>query len=207
MAGLRSLVIAAVLLALMGVLAGCAKSAGMSSQSSDSMASDNGSAAPGTSRDGSVRDGRDGREGREGRDGRGRSAGMMASQGMGRLTPKELKEFKPVRDLRDIHFEFDRYDIGPEAARILDENAEWLRENPGSLVLIEGHADRRGTNEYNLALGDRRARASMNYLVAHGVRANRITTISYGEERALCNEDTDDCHGRNRRAHFAMKRQ
>jgi peptidoglycan-associated lipoprotein len=199
MAGLRSLVIAAMLVVLMGVLAGCANTAGMS-QSSDSLASDNGSAAPGSSS--SSRDGSGGH-----RDAWGRTAGMMDAQGMGRPTPEQLKEFKPVAQLKDIHFDFDRYDIGAEAAKVLDENAEYLRANPTSLVLIEGHADQRGTNDYNLALGDRRARSSMNYLIAHGVRANRITTISYGEQRTLCADDTEDCYGRNRRAHFAIKRQ
>jgi peptidoglycan-associated lipoprotein len=107
-------------------------------------------------------------------------------------------------DLKDIHFDFDRADIGPEAARILEVNASWLKANPRSLVLIEGHADPRGTNEYNLALGERRARASRNYLVSLGVAARRISVISYGEERPACMQATDDCWAQNRRAHFAV---
>jgi len=92
------------------------------------------------------------------------------------------------RRLKDVFFEFDKYDIRPEDAKTLDANASWLKSNAENLVLIEGHCDERGTNEYNLALGERRAKATMNYLVSQGVQANRITIISYGEERPLCNE-------------------
>ena len=89
--------------------------------------------------------------------------------------------------------------------RILDTNAAWLKSNPNHLVLIEGHADERGTNEYNLALGERRAKSTMNYLVSQGVQANRITIISYGEERPACTEKTEECWAKNRRAHFLVK--
>jgi peptidoglycan-associated lipoprotein len=71
-------------------------------------------------------------------------------------------------------------------------------------VLIEGHCDQRGTNEYNLALGERRAKSTMNYLVAQGVQASRITIISYGKERPLCTEKTEACYAQNRRAHFLL---
>jgi peptidoglycan-associated lipoprotein len=115
------------------------------------------------------------------------------------------KEFTAVDALKDIHFEFDKYDIRPEDAKALDANASWLKSNAENLVLIEGHCDERGTNEYNLALGERRAKATMNYLVSQGVQANRITIISYGEERPVCNEKTDSCWAKNRRAHFLVK--
>ena len=115
------------------------------------------------------------------------------------------KEFAAVDALKDIHFEFDKYDIRPEDAKMLDANASWLKSNGENLVLIEGHCDERGTNEYNLALGERRAKATMNYLVSQGVQANRITIISYGEERPVCNEKTDSCWAKNRRAHFLVK--
>jgi len=75
------------------------------------------------------------------------------------------------------------------------------------LVLIEGHCDERGTNEYNQALGDRRAKATMNFLVGQGVKAERITTISYGEERPTCAEHNDSCWSQNRRAHLLVKPQ
>jgi len=115
-------------------------------------------------------------------------------------------EFSEVRDLADIHFDFDRYDIRAEHVTILDANAAWLKANANSLLLIEGHCDTRGTNEYNVALGDRRAKATMNYLVAHGVKSTRISIISYGEERPSCATDDEACWAKNRRAHFLLKR-
>lgn len=115
-----------------------------------------------------------------------------------------VQEFAATPNLKDINFDFDKYDIRPGDAKILDGNATWLKSN-NVLVLIEGHCDERGTNEYNLALGERRAKATMNYLVSQGVQANRITIISYGEERPLCTEKTEACWARNRRAHFLSK--
>jgi len=115
------------------------------------------------------------------------------------------KEFEANAALRDVFFEFDKYDVRPEDAKTLDANATWLKANAENLVLIEGHCDERGTNEYNLALGERRAKATMNYLVSQGVQANRITIISYGEERPSCNEKTDSCWSKNRRARFLVK--
>lgn len=116
-----------------------------------------------------------------------------------------LREFAEIAALQDIHFEFDQSTILPEAAKTLDANASWMKSNPNHLILIEGHCDERGTNDYNLALGERRARSTMNYLVAQGVQASRITIISYGEERPTCNEKTEACWAKNRRAHFLAK--
>jgi peptidoglycan-associated lipoprotein len=115
------------------------------------------------------------------------------------------KDFVEVPDLQDVHFDFDRYDIRPADAKTLDANASWLKSNSSMLVLIEGHCDERGTNEYNLALGERRAKAAMNYLVSQGVQASRITIISYGEERPGCMEKSEACWAKNRRAHFLVK--
>jgi peptidoglycan-associated lipoprotein len=116
-----------------------------------------------------------------------------------------VKEFMAVQDLVDIHFDFDKYDVRPNDAKILDTNAQWLKSNADHLLLIEGHCDERGTNEYNLALGERRAKSTMNYLVSQGVQASRITIISYGEERPLCAEHNEQCWSKNRRAHFLVK--
>ena len=115
------------------------------------------------------------------------------------------KEFTESAALKDVFFEFDKYDIRPEDTKTLDANAAWLKSNADNLVLIEGHCDERGTNEYNLALGERRAKAAMNYLVSQGVQANRITIISYGKERPVCNEQNESCWSKNRRAHFLVK--
>ena len=121
--------------------------------------------------------------------------------------PPAPKEFVAADVLKDIHFDFDKYDIRPGDAKILDANAGWMKANPKYLVLIEGHADERGTNEYNLALGERRAKATLSYLVSQGVQASRVTLISYGEERPQCTEKTEACWARNRRAHFLVKAQ
>jgi peptidoglycan-associated lipoprotein len=115
-----------------------------------------------------------------------------------------VSEFAANPNLKDIYFDFDKYDIRPGDAKILDGNATWLKSNE-NLVLIEGHCDERGTNEYNLALGERRAKATMNYLVSQGVQAGRITIISYGEERPICTEHNEACWAKNRRAHFLTK--
>lgn len=119
-------------------------------------------------------------------------------------TPPAPSEFTESANLKDVFFDFDKYDIRPGDAKILDANATWLKSN-NNLVLIEGHCDERGTNEYNLALGERRAKSAMNYLVAQGVQASRVTIISYGEERPTCTEHTEECWAKNRRAHFLVK--
>jgi peptidoglycan-associated lipoprotein len=115
------------------------------------------------------------------------------------------KTFVSIPELKDVFFDFDKYDIRPEDSKTLDTNAGWFKSNPNHLILIEGHCDERGTNEYNLALGERRAKATMNYLVSQGVQASRITIISYGEERPMCTEKNDACYAKNRRAHFLVK--
>ena len=114
-------------------------------------------------------------------------------------------QYTPAASLQDIHFDFDRYDIRPADAKILDDNAKWMKANARALVLIEGHCDERGTNEYNLALGERRAKAAMSYLVSQGVQANRIALISYGKERPQCTEKNEACWAKNRRARFQVK--
>jgi peptidoglycan-associated lipoprotein len=119
--------------------------------------------------------------------------------------PPAPAEFKAVAELNDVHFDFDKYDIRPGDKKILEEDAKWIKANLRHLVLIEGHADERGTNEYNLALGERRAKSTMNALVSMGVQANRITIISYGEERPACSEKNEGCWQKNRRGHFLVK--
>ena len=115
------------------------------------------------------------------------------------------KEFIAIPELKPIYFDFDRYDVRPADAKVLDANAQWLKSNAAQLVLIEGHCDERGTNEYNLALGERRAKSTMNYLVSQGVQASRITIISYGEERPVCTQHNEECWSKNRRAQFLVK--
>jgi peptidoglycan-associated lipoprotein len=137
----------------------------------------------------------------------GSTDGSRAAMTQGALSRPNPKEFVEMAELRDIHFDFDRYDIRSEDAQVLDANAESLKSNPSYMLLIEGHTDPRGTTEYNLALGDRRARASMNYLVARGVRSSRIVIISYGKEHPSCTDSSETCWSQNRRAHFLVKGQ
>ena len=104
----------------------------------------------------------------------------------------------------NIYFEFDKSRLTPMAQDVLMRHAAWLRENPNATATIEGHTDERGTNEYNLALGDRRADSAKAFLVDLGVASSRLTTISYGEERPLCMDKTEECWAKNRRAHFVV---
>ncbi len=102
----------------------------------------------------------------------------------------------------DIHFEFDSSTLTTEAQLILKKKAEWLQNNPEAMSTIEGHCDDRGTNEYNLALGDRRATSAKTFLVDLGISASRLTTLSYGEERPLALEKNEDAWAKNRRCRF-----
>jgi peptidoglycan-associated lipoprotein len=112
----------------------------------------------------------------------------------------------PVKTvLQDAFFDFDKAVVRDDAKTVLQDNAKWLRSNPKAKIQIEGHCDERGTNEYNLALGERRAQAAKRFLVALGIEANRISTISYGEERPFCMGSGEACYQQNRRAHFVMK--
>lgn len=106
--------------------------------------------------------------------------------------------------LRDVHFDYDSFELDEPSRQTLQENAEWLKDHPNTRVEIEGHCDDRGTVEYNLALGAKRAAAAKSYLVALGIGRDRLTTISYGEELPLCHEETESCWSENRRAHFVV---
>ena len=103
--------------------------------------------------------------------------------------------------LKDIHFDFDKYDIRPGDTEILKENAALLIKYPKVKIQIEGHCDERGTVEYNLALGERRANSAKKYLISLGVKADRISTISYGKERPLDPGHDEEAWAKNRRAH------
>jgi len=104
----------------------------------------------------------------------------------------------------DIYFAFDKSTLTPAAQDNLLRKAEWLRENPDATVTIEGHCDDRGTNEYNLALGDRRAESAKAFLVDLGIDPMRLTTISYGEERPVDPRNTEEAWAKNRRDHFVV---
>lgn len=211
-----------VLLAGMVILTGCAKRPGTSQSSAPAPSSGWAASAGGErSLDAAVD--------AAGGSGRGDEAGMAAGTGSGAGGPgsdeqgrygsgeasvrgqvdaygrPSLGGFVARAELEPIYFDFDSYAIKPEFARVLDANARWLRANPDHLVLVAGHADERGTNEYNLALGERRAKSTMSYLESQGVAASRMTIISYGEERPVCTERAESCWSQNRRAQFAVK--
>ena len=121
---------------------------------------------------------------------------------------EERARFKSARDMfenEDILFEFDSANLSVEAQEILRKKAEWLRENPKARVTIEGHCDERGTSEYNLALGDRRAYSAKVFLVDLGIEESRLATISYGEERPIDSNSSEAAWAKNRRDHFVIK--
>ncbi|SRR5579884_235497 len=111
------------------------------------------------------------------------------------------------QDVQDIHFDYDKSDIRPQDQAILQSDANALKQifsmDPNFIVQIEGNCDERGSAEYNLALGDRRAQAAKDALVSMGIPGDKLRTISYGKERPICTEATEDCYARNRRDHFA----
>ena len=140
-----------------------------------------------------------------------RSAEPAAVPGAGERSVARQEERRPEPatfaendNVKTIYFDFDRYDIRPGDARTLEADAAWLKTHD-VLVLVEGQCDERGTVEYNLALGDRRARAAMNHLVALGIAADRISTVSYGKDRPVCEAHDESCRALNRRAHVVVK--
>ena len=121
----------------------------------------------------------------------------------------QLQQGKPpvtpaTSPLKDVFFDFDRYDLSGDGRTILRANAEWLKSNPAARVEIEGHCDDRGTNEYNLALGAKRAQSAREYLTTLGIAPARLSTISYGEEIPVCKEQGESCWKQNRRARFVI---
>jgi peptidoglycan-associated lipoprotein len=107
-----------------------------------------------------------------------------------------------LKEVRDAYFDFDKSDIRPDARVALAKTADFLKNYPTIKVTIEGHCDERGSTEYNLALGDRRASAVKQYLVSLGIAADRMSTVSYGKEKPFCMEHNETCWQQNRRGHF-----
>jgi peptidoglycan-associated lipoprotein len=123
-------------------------------------------------------------------------------------TEKELFDAMSVPDLNskgyleDVFFEYDKADLSDAGRSALQKDASFLQKWPTTKILVSGHADSRGTNEYNLALGERRAAAVRDYLVGLGVMASRISIVSKGEEQPFCREENESCWHQNRRGHF-----
>jgi len=108
-------------------------------------------------------------------------------------------------ELQDIFFDYDRFTVRADGVQAMEQNARWIRAHKGQNVLIEGHCDERGTQAYNLVLGEKRARSAKRYLEDLGTTGSQLQIISYGENRPVCNEQTESCYQRNRRAHFVAK--
>jgi peptidoglycan-associated lipoprotein len=107
-----------------------------------------------------------------------------------------------LREVRDAYFDYDKADVRPDARVALSTTADFLKRHPSIRATIEGHCDERGSTEYNLGLGDRRASAVKQYLVSLGVSADRLSTVSFGKEKPFCNEHNESCYQQNRRGHF-----
>jgi peptidoglycan-associated lipoprotein len=145
----------------------------------------------------------------EQRAGEGQRGAASESTTQGQSSLDQLREGKPpatpaLSPLKDIYFSFDRYDLEVGARDTLKANADWLKRNPAVRIEIEGHCDERGTNEYNLALGAKRAQAAKDYLVTLGIATERLSTISYGEEIPVCKEHNESCWSQNRRDRFVV---
>ncbi|MEO5361942.1 MAG: peptidoglycan-associated lipoprotein Pal [Nitrospirota bacterium] len=123
----------------------------------------------------------------------------------GALTEEQIRA-QMASLFKDIHFGYNRHDVPEGEKANLRKIADWLLKNANVSVLIEGHCDERGSNEYNLALGDQRAQATKNFLVSLGVPANRLETISFGKEKPACMERSEECWMKNRRAHFVSSK-
>jgi peptidoglycan-associated lipoprotein len=118
-----------------------------------------------------------------------------------RLSLDQLNAQKP---LEDVYFDLDKSDLSEAARTSLQKDADWMKKWTSTRVTVEGHADSRGTSEYNLALGERRAGAVRDYLVSLGVDLARINVVSYGEERPVCMDENEACWSQNRRGHFVI---
>jgi peptidoglycan-associated lipoprotein len=108
-------------------------------------------------------------------------------------------------DFKDVYFDLDQYSLSSDARTALDDDAKLLRDHPAVTITIEGHCDDRGTVDYNLSLGESRAGAARDYLLAAGARSTQITTISFGKERPFCTDEAESCWAKNRCSHFVVR--
>ena len=117
---------------------------------------------------------------------------------------KSLADLNAEKPLTDVFFALDQSTLQDDGRAALQKNADWLRKWGSTKITLEGHCDSRGTTEYNLALGERRAQAAKDYLVSLGISADRILTISKGKESPFCTEEAESCWSQNRRGHFVI---
>lgn len=137
-------------------------------------------------------------------DGTGTTTGGVSSQGMtnGQTSGSQMGSQVGIPDVRTIYFDFDKDTIRPEFESVLNAHADYLRSNPNTTVILQGHGDERGTREYNLGLGERRAQSVESYLTVQGVSPSQLEIVSYGEERPAVQGHSEDAYAQNRRVVF-----
>ncbi len=122
------------------------------------------------------------------------------------MQESRLQSFQASGDLKDIYFKFDQSGLDDNSKEVLNQNAEFIKNNPNMHIQVQGHCDERGTNNYNIALGERRAHSTKEYLMRQGVDRSKLHVISYGEEKPFCFESNEACWSQNRRAHFMVSK-
>jgi peptidoglycan-associated lipoprotein len=127
-----------------------------------------------------------------------------AAEPVAETLPADLEELNRKGYLKDVFFDYDLYDVRADQRDAMAANAEWLKKWPNVRIQIEGHCDERGSNKYNMALGDKRANAARDFLVSLGIDAGRIGTLSYGEERPFVEGQNEEAWSQNRRGHFVV---
>lgn len=143
--------------------------------------------------------------GSSGQDARGAFGGPSTSGNGSPLSSAGASGASGMIGLGDIFFDFDRYTIRADALPVLEGDASWLRKEQGKSLLIEGHCDERGTQAYNLVLGEKRAKSAQRYLVDLGIPVSRLLMTSYGKEMPFCKDHNEGCWSKNRRAHFVVQ--
>ena len=133
------------------------------------------------------------------------AANVQARESAAVTEPTTAAEYKGIDELKNVLFDLDQAKIRSGDARLLQEHARWLKSQRSLTVMIDGHADERGSDEHNMKLGERRAHAVRGYLIAQGVEANRVTITSHGERSPACSDHNENCWGKNRRAEFQVK--
>jgi len=133
------------------------------------------------------------------------AADVQARESAAVTEPTTAAEYKAIDELKNVHFELDQAKIRSGDARLLQGHARWLKSRRDMTVMIDGHADERGTDEHNMRLGEQRANAVRGYLIAQGVEADRVMTMSHGERNPACSDHNEGCWGKNRRAEIKVK--
>lgn len=130
---------------------------------------------------------------------------LREGQGAGSGLTGTEAQMREIFTNQDIHYDYDRYDLRSDAKQILNDKAGYMQSHPEVNVIVEGHCDERGSASYNMALGEKRAKAAAAYLQAMGISSARLETVTYGKEKPLVRGNTEEAFAANRRAHFVIK--